>query len=408
MKEVDIIDAVRSPIGNIGGSLATIRPDDLLADILKGLVNRTGIDPALITDVYAGCGNQAGEDNRNVARMATLLAGFPVAVPGVTVNRNCSSGLEAINQAAKAIIAGEGDIFIGCGVESMSRAPLVMPGLSTVSNIGHRPIYDSTVGWRFENPKMNKLYPIVSLGETAENVADNYKICRSEQDEFSLQSQERAINAINAGKFNDEIIEISISQRKGDTIIFDTDEYPRYRQENGRLILNTSIEKLSELKPAFRKGGTVTAGNSSGINDGAAAILMMSKEKAEELKLKPIARWKGSAAAGVDPSMMGIGPVPSTNKLLNRLLLDINDIGLIEINEAFAAQTIGVMKELELNHKKVNVNGGAIALGHPLGCSGARIFTTLLHEMKRKDIRYGLATLCVGVGQGISTVVELM
>ena len=408
MKEVVIIDAVRSPIGNVGGSLATIRPDDLLADILKGLVNRTGIDPALITDVYAGCGNQAGEDNRNVARMATLLAGFPVDVPGVTVNRNCSSGLEAINQAAKAIIAGEGDIFIGCGVESMSRAPLVMPGLSTVSNIGHRPIYDSTVGWRFENPKMNKLYPIVSLGETAENVADNYKIGRSEQDEFSLQSQERAINAINAGKFNDEIIEISISQRKGDPIIFDTDEYPRYRQENGRLILNTSIEKLSELKPAFRKGGTVTAGNSSGINDGAAAILMMSKEKAEELKLKPIAKWKGSAAAGVDPSMMGIGPVPSTNKLLNRLLLDINDIGLIEINEAFAAQTIGVMKELELNHKKVNVNGGAIALGHPLGCSGARIFTTLLHEMKRKDIRYGLATLCVGVGQGISTVVELM
>ena len=408
MKEVVIIDAVRSPIGNVGGSLATIRPDDLLADILKGLVNRTGIDPALITDVYAGCGNQAGEDNRNVARMATLLAGFPVAVPGVTVNRNCSSGLEAINQAAKAIIAGEGDIFIGCGVESMSRAPLVMPGPSTVSKIGHRPIYDSTVGWRFENPKMNKLYPIVSLGETAENVADNYKIGRSEQDEFSLQSQERAINAINAGKFNDEIIEISISQRKGDPIIFKTDEYPRYRQENGRLILNTSIEKLSELKPAFRKGGTVTAGNSSGINDGAAAILMMSKERAEELKLKPIAKWKGSAAAGVDPLMMGIGPVPSTNKLLNRLLLDINDIGLIEINEAFAAQTIGVMKELELNHKKVNVNGGAIALGHPLGCSGARIFTTLLHEMKRKDIRYGLATLCVGVGQGISTVVELM
>ena len=405
MKEVVIIDAVRSPIGNVGGSLATIRPDDLLADILKGLVNRTGIDPALITDVYAGCGNQAGEDNRNVARMATLLAGFPVDVPGVTVNRNCSSGLEAINQAAKAIIAGEGDIFIGCGVESMSRAPLVMPSPSTVSKIGHRPIYDSTVGWRFENPKMNKLYPIVSLGETAENVADNYKIGRSEQDEFSLKSQERAINAINAGKFNDEI---SISQRKGDPIIFDTDEYPRYRLENGRLILNTSIEKLSELKPAFRKGGTVTAGNSSGINDGAAAILMMSKEKAEELKLKPIARWKGSAAAGVDPSMMGIGPVPSTNKLLNRLLLEINDIGLIEINEAFAAQTIGVMKELELNHKKVNVNGGAIALGHPLGCSGARIFTTLVHEMKRKDIRYGLATLCVGVGQGISTVVELM
>ena len=408
MKEVVIVDAVRSPIGNVGGSLASIRPDDLLADILKALVNRTEIDPALISDVYAGCGNQAGEDNRNVARMATLLAGLPATVPGVTVNRNCSSGLEAINQAAKAIIAGEGDIFIGCGVESMSRAPLVMPRPSLLPKIGHRPIYDSTVGWRFDNPEMNKLYPILSLGETAERVADNYKISQLEQDEFSLQSQERAINAINEGSFKDEIIEVSVSQRKGDPIIFDTDEYPRYRQENGKLILNTSIEKLSDLKPAFRKGGTVTAGNSSGINDGAAAILMMSKERSEELGLKPIAKWKGSAVAGVDPSIMGIGPVPSTKKLLARLSLDKEDVGLIEINEAFAAQTIGVMKELEFNHQKVNVNGGAIALGHPLGCSGARIFTTLLHEMKRKDVRYGLATLCVGVGQGVSTVVELM
>tara|TARA_Y100000748_G_scaffold63441_1_gene51137 strand:+ start:36 stop:1262 length:1227 start_codon:yes stop_codon:yes gene_type:complete len=408
MKEVVIVDAVRSPIGNVGGSLASIRPDDLLADILKALVNRTEIDPALISDVYAGCGNQAGEDNRNVARMATLLAGLPATVPGVTVNRNCSSGLEAINQAAKAIIAGEGDIFIGCGVESMSRAPLVMPRPSLLPKIGHRPIYDSTVGWRFDNPEMNKLYPILSLGETAERVADNYKISQLEQDEFSLQSQERAINAINEGSFKDEIIEVSVSQRKGDPIIFDTDEYPRYRQENGKLILNTSIEKLSDLKPAFRKGGTVTAGNSSGINDGAAAILMMSKERSEELGLKPIAKWKGSAVAGVDPSIMGIGPVPSTKKLLARLSLNKEDVGLIEINEAFAAQTIGVMKELELDHEKVNVNGGAIALGHPLGCSGARIFTTLLHEMKRKDVRYGLATLCVGVGQGVSTVVELM
>ena len=408
MKEVVIVDAVRSPIGNVGGSLASIRPDDLLADILKALVNRTEIDPALISDVYAGCGNQAGEDNRNVARMATLLAGLPATVPGVTVNRNCSSGLEAINQAAKAIIAGEGDIFIGCGVESMSRAPLVMPRPSLLPKIGHRPIYDSTVGWRFDNPEMNKLYPILSLGETAERVADNYKISQLEQDEFSLQSQERAINAINEGSFKDEIIEVSVSQRKGNPIIFDTDEYPRYRQENGKLILNTSIEKLSDLKPAFRKGGTVTAGNSSGINDGAAAILMMSKERSEELGLKPIAKWRGSAVAGVDPSIMGIGPVPSTKKLLARLSLDKKDFGLIEINEAFAAQTIGVMKELELDHEKVNVNGGAIALGHPLGCSGARIFTTLLHEMKRKDVRYGLATLCVGVGQGVSTVVELM
>ena len=408
MKEVVIVDAVRSPIGNVGGSLASIRPDDLLADILKALVNRTEIDPALISDVYAGCGNQAGEDNRNVARMATLLAGLPATVPGVTVNRNCSSGLEAINQAAKAIIAGEGDIFIGCGVESMSRAPLVMPRPSLLPKIGHRPIYDSTVGWRFDNPEMNKLYPILSLGETAERVADNYKISQLEQDEFSLKSQERAINAINEGSFKDEIIEVSVSQRKGDPIIFDTDEYPRCRHENGKLILNTSIEKLSNLKPAFREGGTVTAGNSSGINDGAAAVLMMSKERSEELGLKPIAKWKGSAVAGVDPSIMGIGPVPSTKKLLARLSLDKEDVGLIEINEAFAAQTIGVMKELKLDHEKVNVNGGAIALGHPLGCSGARIFTTLLHEMKRKDVRYGLATLCVGVGQGVSTVVELM
>ena len=408
MKEVVIIDAVRSPIGNVGGSLATIRPDDLLADILKGLVNRTGIDPALITDVYAGCGNQAGEDNRNVARMATLLAGFPVAVPGVTVNRNCSSGLEAINQAAKAIIAGEGDIFIGCGVESMSRAPLVMPGPSTVSKIGHRPIYDSTVGWRFENPKMNKLYPIVSLGETAENVADNYNIGRAEQDEFSLQSQERAINAINAGKFNDEIIEISISQRKGRPIIFKTDEYPRYRQENGRLILNTSIEKLSELKPAFRKGGTVTAGNSSGINDGAAAILMMSKERAEELKLKPIAKWKGSAAAGVDPSMMGIGPVPSTNKLLNRLLLDINDIGLIEINEAFAMVTMLTTRALDLDPACVNVHGGACAQGHPIGSTGSRIIVTLMHALEHYGKQRGVAALCIGGGEATAVAIELV
>ena len=408
MKEVVIVDAVRSPIGKVGGALSVIRPDDLLADVLKGLITRTGIDSALIEDVYAGCGNQAGEDNRDVARMAVLLAGFPTSVGGVTVNRNCSSGLEAVNQAAKAIIAGEGHVFIGCGVESMSRAPLVMPRPSTLPRLGHRSVVDSTVGWRFENPKMNEMYPIVSLGETAEKIADKHNISREEQDIFALESQRRAIEAINSGRFNDEIFPISVPQRKGDPLIFDTDEYPRYIVQDGQYQLDTSLEKLSSLRPAFRKGGTVTAGNSSGINDGAAALLIMSKDKADALGLKPLAKWLGSAVAGVDPGIMGIGPVPSTNKLLDRLGMTLKDIGLIELNEAFAAQALGVIKELELNRGIINVNGGAIALGHPLGCSGARILTTLIHEMKKQETQYGLATLCVGVGQGVSTLVELV
>lgn len=408
MKEVVIVDALRSPIGKVGGALSVIRPDDLLADVLKGLITRTGIDPALIEDVYAGCGNQAGEDNRDVARMAVLLAGFPTSVGGVTVNRNCSSGLEAVNQAAKAIIAGEGHVFIGCGVESMSRAPLVMPRPSTLPSLGHRSVVDSTVGWRFENPKMNEMYPIVSLGETAEKVADKHNISREEQDIFALESQRRAIEAINSGRFNDEIFPISVPQRKGDPLIFDTDEYPRYIVQDGQYQLDTSLETLSSLRPAFRKGGTVTAGNSSGINDGAAALLIMSKDKADALGLKPLAKWLGSAVAGVDPGIMGIGPVPSTNKLLDRLGMTLKDIGLIELNEAFAAQALGVIKELELNPGIINVNGGAIALGHPLGCSGARILTTLIHEMKKQETQYGLATLCVGVGQGVSTLVELV
>ena len=408
MKEVVIVDALRSPIGKVGGALSVIRPDDLLADVLKGLITRTGIDPALIEDVYAGCGNQAGEDNRDVARMAVLLAGFPTSVGGVTVNRNCSSGLEAVNQAAKAIIAGEGHVFIGCGVESMSRAPLVMPRPSTLPRLGHRSIVDSTVGWRFENPKMNEMYPIVSLGETAEKVADKHNISREEQDIFALESQRHAIDAINSGRFNDEIFPISVPQRKGDPLIFDTDEYPRYIVQDGQYQLDTSLETLSSLRPAFRKGGTVTAGNSSGINDGAAALLIMSKDKADALGLKPLAKWLGSAVAGVDPGIMGIGPVPSTNKLLDRLGMTLKDIGLIELNEAFAAQALGVIKELELNPGIINVNGGAIALGHPLGCSGARILTTLIHEMKKQETQYGLATLCVGVGQGVSTLVELV
>jgi len=408
MKEVVIVDAVRSPIGKVGGALSVIRPDDLLADVLKGLITRTGIDPVLIEDVYAGCGNQAGEDNRDVARMAVLLAGFPTSVGGVTVNRNCSSGLEAVNQAAKAIIAGEGHVFIGCGVESMSRAPLVMPRPSTLPRLGHRSVVDSTVGWRFENPKMNEMYPIVSLGETAEKIADKHNISREEQDIFALESQRRAIEAINTGRFNDEIFPISVPQRKGDPLIFHTDEYPRYIVQDGQYQLDTSLEKLSSLRPAFRKGGTVTAGNSSGINDGAAALLIMSKDKADALGLKPLAKWLGSAVAGVDPGIMGIGPVPSTNKLLDRLGMTLKDIGLIELNEAFAAQALGVIKELELNPGIINVNGGAIALGHPLGCSGARILTTLIHEMKKQETQYGLATLCVGVGQGVSTLVELV
>ena len=406
MREVVIIDAVRSPIGRAGGALSSVRPDDLLADVLKGLIKRTGIDPALIEDVYAGCGNQAGEDNRDVARMAVLLAGFPLEVGGVTVNRNCSSGLEAVNQAAKAIIAGEGDIFIGSGVESMSRAPWVMPRPSTQSKLGHRTVFDSTVGWRFENPKMDAMYPIVSLGETAEKIADELEISRKDQDKFSLESQQKAIDAINQGKFKNEICPISVPQRKGDPLIVDIDEHPRYKRENSEYSIDLTLEKLSSLKPIFRKNGTVTAGNSSGINDGAAAVLLMSREKADEIGLKPLARWVGSAVAGVDPGVMGYGPVPSTEKLLKRFDLTLDDIGLIELNEAFASQSIGVMRKLNLNPDITNVNGGAIALGHPLGCSGARILTTLIHEMKKRDTKYGLATLCVGVGQGVSTIVE--
>ena len=406
MKEVVIIDAVRSPIGRVGGSLSSIRPDDLLADVLKGLIKRTGIDPALIEDVYAGCGNQAGEDNRDVARMAVLLAGFPLEVGGVTVNRNCSSGLEAVNQAAKAIIAGEGDIFIGSGVESMSRAPLVIPRPSTQLKLGHRTVFDSTVGWRFENPKMDAMYPIVSLGETAEKIADDLGISREFQDKFALESQQKAINAINQGKFKDEIWPILVPQRKGNPLIVDTDEHPRYKNENNQYSIDLTLEKLSLLKPIFRKNGTVTAGNSSGINDGAAAVLLMSRDKADELGLIPMARWVGSAVAGVDPGVMGYGPVPSTEKLLKRFNLTLDDIGLIELNEAFASQSIGVMQKLNMNPDITNVNGGAIALGHPLGCSGARILTTLIHEMKKRDTKYGLATLCVGVGQGVTTLVE--
>ncbi len=409
--EVVIVDAVRSPIGKHNGLLSSVRPDDLLAEVLKGLVDRVGIDPTLIEDVYAGCGNQAGEDNRDVARMAALLAGFPVEVSGVTVNRNCSSGLEAVNQAAKAIIADEADVYIGAGVECMSRAPWSLPKPERPQPVGHPKIWDTTVGWRYNNPKLDALYPIISLGETAENIADELRITRQDQDEFAFESHKRAVAAINAGKFKNEILAISVPHRKGPPSIVETDEHPRYKISNEKYVLDTSLEKLSQLKPIFRKDGTVTAGNSSGINDGAAALLLMSADKAQKLGLKPMARWLGSAVAGVDPGVMGYGPVPATQKLLARLELKIEDIGLVELNEAFAAQAIGVMRKLDLSPKITNVNGGAISLGHPTGCSGARILTTLLHEMKRRASQeekpyYGLATLCVGVGMGVTTIIE--
>jgi acetyl-CoA acetyltransferase family protein len=372
---------------------------------------RSGLNPALVEDVYAGCGNQAGEDNRDVARMSALLAGFPVEVSGITVNRNCSSGLEAVNLAAKSIIAGEAAVFIGAGVESMSRAPWSMPKPERPQPVGHPQIWDTTVGWRYNNPRMDAAYPIISLGETAENIATEMGITREEQDIFALESHQRAVAAINAGRFRDEIVPIEVPQRKGPPRVVDTDEHPRYKIADGKYVLDTGIERLSRLRPAFRAGGTVTAGNASGINDGAAALLLMSADKAQNLGLKPMVRWVGSAVAGVDPGVMGYGPVPATEKLLKRLGLTMDDIGLVELNEAFAAQSLGVMRRLGMDHDITNVNGGAIALGHPTGCSGARILTTLVHEMKRrapnqKRPYYGLATLCVGVGMGVSTIVE--
>ncbi|MGD2143638.1 MAG: thiolase family protein [Anaerolineae bacterium] len=411
MNEVVIIDAVRSPIGKHNGALSGVRPDDLLAEVLRALMERTGVDPALVEDVYAGCGNQAGEDNRDVARMSALLAGFPVTVSGVTVNRNCSSGLEAVNLAAKSIAVGEADVFVGGGVESMSRAPWSMPKPERAQPVGHPEIWDTTVGWRYNNPKMDAMYPIISLGETAENIADEMGITREEQDAFALESHRRAVEAIKTGRLKDEIVPIEVPQRKGPPKIVDTDEHPRYQMADGEYVLATSMELLARLRPAFREGGTVTAGNASGINDGAAAVLLMSADKASELGLKPMARWVGSAVAGVDPGVMGYGPFPATRKVLGRLGLSVDDLGLIELNEAFAAQSLGVIRRLGMRHEITNVNGGAIALGHPTGCSGARILTTLLHEMKRrapgeKQPYYGLASLCVGVGMGVSTVVE--
>jgi len=402
MPEAVIIDAVRTPIGALGGALSTVRPDDLAALALKAIIDRTGIDPAIVEEVYLGCANQAGEDNRNVARMATLLAGFPVDVAAVTFNRLCASGLNAVNQASRAIRINKGDVFIAGGVEGMSRAPYSLPKADRAFGFGNQTAWNTTLGWRYPNPKMVAMYRTESMGETAENIYDVAHISREDQDAFALQSNQRAIAAIDSGKFEDEIVPVSVPQRKGDPIIVSTDERPRR---------DTSMEALARLRPAFRKNGTVTAGNSSGLNDGAAAILMMSAEKAIELGFQPMARIVASAAAGVNPRTMGLGPIPAARKALSRAGLAVKDIGLIELNEAFAVQSLAVMQELDLQPEITNVNGGAIALGHPLGCSGARILTTLLHEMRRRAPQakrpyYGLATLCVGVGQGEATIVE--
>ncbi len=405
MPEAVIIDAVRTPIGNFAGGLASVRPDDLGAIVLKAIIERTGLDPALVEEVYLGCANQAGEDNRNVARMSTLLADFPIEVAAVTVNRLCASGLNAVNMAARAIKVGEGEVFIAGGVESMTRGPYSVPKAENAYPWGNQTMWDTAFGWRYPHPKMEEIYGTEAMGVTAENIRETLPISREDQDAFALRSHQRAIEAIDNGKFAEEIVPVSIPQRKGDPLIFDTDERPRR---------DTSMESLGRLRPAFRKeGGTVTAGNASGLNDGAAAVLMMSAEKAAELGLKPMARVVSSAAAGVAPRIMGLGPVPATRKVLKRAGLSLENIGLIELNEAFAVQSLAVMQELGMNPEIINVNGGAIALGHPLGCSGARILTTLLHEMKRrapheKAPYYGLATLCVGVGQGEATLVEWM
>jgi 3-oxoadipyl-CoA thiolase len=403
MPDAVIIDAVRTPIGALGGALASVRPDDLAALALKAIVERTAIDPAIVEEVYLGCANQAGEDNRNVARMATLIAGFPVETAAVTFNRLCASSLNAINQAARAIRVGEGDVYIAGGVESMSRAPYSVPKGDRAFPWGNLTMWDTTLGWRYPNPRIEQAYGTEAMGETAENISEQMPdISRDEQDAFSMESHRRAIAAIDSGKFAEEIVPVRLPQRKGDPVIVDTDERPRR---------DTTLEALSRLKPAFRANGSVTAGNSSGLNDGAAAVLLMSHEKAMEIGLKPLARIVASAAAGVAPRVMGLGPIQATRKALQRAGLSLEDIGLIELNEAFAVQALAVMKTLGMPHEITNVNGGAIALGHPLGCSGARILTTLLHEMRRRASQegkpyFGLATLCVGVGQGEATVIE--
>jgi len=384
MPEAVILSAVRTPVGRHGGALAGVRPDDLAAHVIAAAVERAGVPAAEIEDVYFGAANQAGEDNRNVARMSALLAGLPQEVAGVTINRLCASGLSAIVSASHAVRAGDGDLFVAGGVESMSRAPLVMGK----PEHGDETVWDTTLGWRFPNPRMERMFPLESMGETGENVAERWSISREEQDAFALESQRRHAAAVAEGRFDDELVPVEE---------VDCDEHPRP---------DTTAEKLAALKPAFREGGTLTAGNSSGINDGAAALVVASDEKANELGAKPLGRFVASAVAGVDPRVMGIGPVPAVRKVLARAGLQVTDLDLVELNEAFASQSLEVIRELGLDHAKVNVNGGAIAIGHPLGMSGARLVVTLLHELRRRGGRHGLATLCVGVGQGQAAVFE--
>jgi 3-oxoadipyl-CoA thiolase len=402
VNEPVIVQAVRTPIGEHGGALKDVRPDDLAALVIREVVDRAGIEPGMVEEVYFGCANQAGEDNRNVARMALLLAGLPTSVAGVTFNRLCASSLAAVNAAARAIKAGEGEVYIAGGVESMSRAPWAVPKSDRPFPRGNLIAYDTTIGWRFPNPVLKERYGNHSMGETAENIYEERPISREEQDAFSLESHRRAIAAIDSARFAEEIVPVPVPQRRGAPIVVDTDERPRR---------DTSMEVLSKLPAAFRSNGTVTAGNASGINDGAAAVLLMSRARAEQLGIQPWARVVASAAAGVEPRTMGYGPVPATRKALGRAGLTLDRIGLIELNEAFAVQALAVMRELGMREEITNVNGGAIALGHPLGCTGARLVCTLVHEMRRRASSaprpyYGLATLCVGVGQGEATVVE--
>ena len=388
MSRAVIISAVRTPIGRYGGALAGVRPDDLAATAVSAAVERAGVDPADIDDVYLGCANQAGEDNRDVARMAVLLAGFPQSVPGVTLNRLCASGLSAVVSACHAVVAGDVDLAVAGGVESMTRAPLSMPKPARAFERGHRTVYDTTLGWRYPNPRLEAMFPLESMGETGENVAAGWSISRADQDAFALRSQERWAAAQAAGRFADELVPV------GD---LDRDEHPRP---------DTTLAALGALKPAFRTGGSVTAGNSSGMNDGAAAVVIASEERADALGAEPLAAFAGSASVGVDPRVMGIGPIPAVRKLLERTGVAVADIDLVELNEAFASQSVAVVRELGLDPDRVNVNGGAIALGHPLGMSGARLVVSLVHELRRRGGRYGLATLCVGVGQGQAALFE--
>jgi 3-oxoadipyl-CoA thiolase len=397
LRDAWVVEAVRTPVGRYGGALASVRPDDLAAAAIRAVVERSGIDAALIEDVILGCANQAGEDNRDVARMALLLAGLPVEVGGLTVNRLCGSGLQAVNSAAHAIAVGDGDVFIGGGVESMTRAPYVMAKPANAFDRGPRELEDTTLGWRFLNPALAALHYPYSMGETAENVAERWTVDRGRQDAFALASQQKAVAAIEAGRFDGQIVPIPIPQKKGPPIVVERDEHPR---------ADTSADALAKLRPAFREGGSVTAGNSSGINDGASAVLLVEAERARALGLQPMTRIVSTAVAGVDPAIMGYGPVPATRKALERAGITAADLDIIELNEAFASQSLVCIDELGLDPARVNVNGGAIALGHPLGMSGARLITMLSHELRRTGGRWGLATMCIGVGQGIATVIE--